>query len=76
MCFKKPKLPEVPAEDPALKRQLERQLENERQQRSENKAMRFEEALARLGGFGRRSLISGGKGGIGFRSMFTSRSSS
>lgn len=71
MCFKpKVKMPPVPKEDPTLKRQVDQAMALERERKSENKQMRFEQRLAELGGIGRRALLSGGRGGIGFRSLF------
>lgn len=67
MCFKKPKPPPVPAEDPVLKAQVESATEAERERRSVDKQLRFEEQLqAWNGGYGRRSLLTGGKGGAGY----------
>lgn len=76
MCFGAPKPPKV-VEDPALKRQIEAAAMMERDNRARNKKDRFEEQLALLsGGFGRRSLITGSRGGMGYdtgmsRSLFT-----
>lgn len=73
MCLKKPKAPKVVA-DPALARQIEQASSSERSARSLAKENRFEDQLGFLnGGFGRRSLLSGSRGGSGY-SMNTSRS--
>ncbi len=76
MCFGPPKPPGGAGEpDPALRRQIKQAAAYERQTRSDNKAQRFEEQLGLLsGGFGRRSLLTGGKGGIGFSSPGLGRS--
>lgn len=74
MCFKAPKPPKVPPADPALARQVEQASQAERERRTENKNSRLEDALKSMnGGFGRRSLLTGGRGGAGF-SMPVSRS--
>lgn len=66
MCFKAPKPPKV-VEDPNLKRQTENATQVERERRSADKEARLEEAMRAMnGGYGRRSLISGSKGGAGF----------
>ncbi len=76
MCFKPPKPPKVKP-DKALQRQIEAGNLQERTLRSQNKLNRFEDQLGFLsGGFGRRSLLTGGRGGMGFgpvtgRSMFS-----
>jgi hypothetical protein len=82
MCLKKPKPPAMPpttetAADKALSEELALRRGEGRTERSLGKAARFEDQLAQLsGGFGRRSLLSGGAGGMGFdmpmmRSLFT-----
>lgn len=66
MCFKPPKPPKV-VEDPALKQQVENATQAERERRTENKNARLEEALQSMnGGYGRRSLLTGSRGGAGF----------
>lgn len=66
MCFKPPKPPPI-VEDLALKAQLETSQFDERTRRTALKASRLDDTLAQLGGgIGRRSLLSGGKGGAGF----------
>lgn len=79
MCFKKPKKPRPTPEqlraDANLERQMEMQAQLLREQRSENKRARFEDRLNMMEGFGRRSLLTGGRGGIGYaaptmRSLF------
>lgn len=67
MCFKPPKPPAVPTEDPTLKAQVEQATEAERERRTMNKQARFEDQLAMWnGGYGRRSLLTGGRGGSGY----------
>lgn len=70
-----PKPPRVKP-DKNLERQMQMQMDMLRQQRSADKAARFEQTLDTLTGMGRRSLLSGGRGGAGFaapqaRSLFT-----
>lgn len=62
----KPTREQVAAEkEAAALRQAE--LQRQRDERANNKKFRFEMALRRIGmGFGRGSLLTGGKGGAGF----------
>jgi hypothetical protein len=73
MCFKAPKPPAPTQEqlnqEAALKRQTGMAREDERIRRTMDKEARKEDALALFGGsLGRRSLLTGGKGGIGYPS--------
>ncbi len=65
MCFKKPRPPKV-RPDPALQAQIALSKDEERERRRLAKANRLEDTLATLGGMGRRSLLTGGRGGMGF----------
>lgn len=79
MCFKKPKAPKPPPNDPELARANKEAREAAQVERKLAKDRRLEEKLAMLEGrFGRSSLISGAKGGQGFaapaaRSLFVPR---
>lgn len=79
MCFKKPKMPATPPNDPELARANREAREAAQVERMLAKDRRLEERLAMMEGrFGRTSLITGAKGGQGFaapaaRSLFVPR---
>ena len=59
--------PSVPAESEAAKQQREAEMEAEKKKAAEAKAERLEQTVAAVRkGPGRRSLITGTRGGIGY----------
>lgn len=70
MCGSSPRPPPPPAPDPAVEEQRQLAEERANTERAREREARTREAIARSSGqVGMRSLISGMKGGQGFRSL-------
>lgn len=69
MCIFKSSKPSVPQETEEARRAREAQQERERQEKAKAKAERLEETVSTTRkGIGRRSLLTGSRGGLGYYS--------
>jgi len=73
MCTSRPKAPPPPRPDPVVEQQQEEQKQQTTEKKKDAKEKTLQRTVTRLrGGSGRRSLIKGSGGGMGFYNEYLS----